>query len=223
MEPIVNVDPYRIPDIAVGHSHKLIVGLYLLQLLIRVILMVAAKESTVERYTKVMRLPHIILSILMLGTGIYLMARAPGGMQPYIFLKLALVAGSIPLGVIGGKRKSVAFTGLALLLLLGALGLSLAKPRLMSSSPMIDPAKTGMADEATLKDGQKLYEKYCMLCHGADGAAGFQGAKNLGASTLADADILNLIQNGKGVMPANTDLTAEEREKVKEYVKYMRK
>jgi mono/diheme cytochrome c family protein len=153
------------------------------------------------------------------------MVKAPAGVQPYILVKLALVIASIPLGVMGSKRNSVALTGLSLALLLGVMGLAYAKPAFLrtSTSAAIDPTKADPAEAASLKDGQALYEKYCILCHGADGAAGFQGAKNLAASTLTDAEISNLIRNGKGVMPPNSDLTDPEVEKVKDYVKYLRK
>jgi mono/diheme cytochrome c family protein len=212
-------------DTGMLHSHKLVVSLYLLQLLVRVILMVAAKPETVAKYTKALRVPHIVLSILMLVTGVYLMVKAPAGVQPYILVKLGLVLASVPLGVLGSKRNSVALTGLAFLLLAGTMAISFIKPSFLrtSNSSAIDPGKTGDADAATLKEGQALYEKYCVLCHGADGGAGFQGAKDLAASTLADAEIVNLIQHGKGVMPANTDLSDAEAQKVKDYVKYLRK
>lgn len=212
-------------DTGILHTHKLIVVLYLLQLLVRVILMLAGKQETVAKYTKMMRVPHIVLAILMLGTGVYLMVKSPEGVQPYILVKLALVVASIPLGIVGSKRNSVPLTGLAFLLLAGVMALSFAKPAFLRTSGggVIDPGKAGAVDQAVLKDGQAIYEKYCVLCHGADGAAGFQGAKNLSASVLTDAEITKLIKNGKGMMPANPDMSDSDVEKVKEYVKYLRK
>jgi mono/diheme cytochrome c family protein len=211
-------------DTGMLHSHTLVVSLYLLQLLVRVVLMLTANKELVAKYTKAMRIPHIVLSILMLATGVYLMVKAPAGVQPYILVKLGLVVASIPLGVIGSKRGSVALTALSFLLLAGVMGLAYTKPDFLrsASTPEIDPVKAG-EDAATLKQGQALYEKYCVLCHGADGAAGFQGAKNLNASTMPDVEIVNIIQNGKGVMPPNTDLTDAEAQQVKDYVKYLRK
>lgn len=212
-----------IVDVAMKHSHMLIVSLYLLQLLIRVILMVAAKPETVNKYTKAMRIPHIVLSVLMLGTGIWLMARSPVGVEPYLWIKLALIAASIPLGVMGTKRGSVAFTGLSLALLLGAMGLSFAKPAALRSTPSseLDSTKPG-ADSPSVKAGKVIFEQKCVLCHGVDGKAGVQGAKDLSVSALDDAAIVDIIKHGKGVMPATDDLTDEQVQQVKDYVKYLR-
>ncbi|MBL0018380.1 MAG: SirB2 family protein [Bacteroidia bacterium] len=214
-------------DTGILHSHTLVVSLYLLQLLIRVVLMAAASKEALAKYTKAMRIPHIVLATLMLGTGIFLMVRqAQGvdGIQPYVWVKFALVLASIPLGVVGSKRNSVALTGFAFVVLAGCMALAYAKPEALRSvaTKAIDTEKAGV-DMEKVKAGQPLYEKYCVLCHGSDGAAGIQGAKNLQVSVLVDADILSIIKNGKGMMPANPDLNDAQVEQVKEYVKYLRK
>lgn len=212
-------------DTGMLHTHKLVVSLYLLQLLVRLILMIASKPDTVTKFTKAMRVPHIVLSIIMLGTGIYLMVKSPEGVQPYVLVKLGLMLASIPLGIIGSKRSSVPLTGLAFLLLAGTMALAFAKPAFLRNAPSttIDPGKAGDADAASIKEGQAIFSQKCVLCHGADGKAGFQGAKDLTASTLADADIMNIIQHGKGMMPPNDDLTDAQVQQVKDYVKYLRK
>lgn len=210
-------------DTGMLHTHTLVVSLYLLQLLVRVVMMITASKTSVEKYVKAMRIPHIVLSILMLGTGIFLMVRAADGVQPYILVKLGLVVASIPLGVIGGKRNSVALTGFAFVLLAGTMVLAYAKPAfLRKSSGTVADAKAGL-DPVKVKAGQVIYEERCTLCHGSDGAAGFQKAADLSASKMADADVLNIVKNGKGVMPNNSDLSAEQLEQVKEYVKNLRK
>lgn len=214
-------------DTGILHTHTLIVSLYLLQLLIRVILMAAASKESLAKYSKAMRIPHMVLATLMLGTGIFLMVRqAQGvdGIQPYVWVKFVLVLASIPLGVIGSKRNSVPLTGFAFVVLAGCMALAYAKPAALRSvaTKTITTEKAGV-DMAKVKAGQPLFEQYCVLCHGSDGAAGMQGAKDLGASVLQDADILAIIKNGKGMMPANPDLSDEQVEQVKEYVKYLRK
>lgn len=213
-------------DTGMLHTHKLVVSLYLLQLLVRVILMVAAKKETLDKYSKAMRIPHMVLATIMLGTGVYLMVKAPGGVQPYIWVKIGLVLASIPLGVVGSKRGSVALTGFAFLLLAGVMVLGFAKPAFLrnSATETIDPSKAAAdLDMIKVKAGQALYEQKCTLCHGGDGAAGFQKAANLAKSTLADAEIINIIQKGKGIMPPNADLSSEQVDQVKEFVKYLRK
>ncbi|MBK9448479.1 MAG: SirB2 family protein [Bacteroidetes bacterium] len=123
-------------DTGILHSHTLVVSLYLLQLLIRVVLMAAASKEALAKYTKAMRIPHIVLATLMLGTGIFLMVRqAQGvdGIQPYVWVKFALVLASIPLGVVGSKRNSVALTGFAFVVLAGCMALAYAKPEALRS------------------------------------------------------------------------------------------
>jgi mono/diheme cytochrome c family protein len=209
-------------DTGMLHTHKLVVSLYLLQLLVRVILMVASKKETVEKYTKAMRIPHIVLSILMLGTGIYLMVRTPTGTQPYIFVKLGLMLASIPLGIIGSKRSSVPLTGLAFLLLAGTMAIAFVKPAFLRSTTAVT-VDAGDANAASLKEGKAVFEAKCYLCHGADGRMGFQGAKDLHVSVLEDDAIMEIIRHGKGRMPANNDLSDAEVQNLKDYVKYLRK
>lgn len=214
-------------DTGILHTHTLIVSLYLLQLLIRVVLMAAAKQETLAKYSKAMRVPHIVLATLMLGTGIFLMVRqgqSVDGIQPYVWLKFALVLASIPLGVVGSKRNSVALTGFAFVVLAAVMGLAYAKPAALRSTATksIEVVKADL-DMDKVKAGQPLFEQYCVLCHGSDGAAGIQGAKNLVQSVMPDADIVAIIKNGKGMMPANPDLSDDQVAQIKEYVKYFRK
>jgi cytochrome c5 len=212
-------------ETGVLHTHTLIVTLYVLQLLAKVIMLGMGKHEALDKFSAKTKIPHIVLATLMVATGIFLMIKSPTGTQPYIFVKLGLVLVSIPVGIIGMKRKSMMLATMALLILIGVFAISKIKPEALRSklSAEINTENTNGADAEMLKSGQTLYEKYCVLCHGADGAAGFQGAKSLAASTLSDDDIKNIIRNGKGVMPANADLSDTEVDQVKAYVKYLRK
>lgn len=49
-------------DTGILHSHTLVVSLYLLQLLVRVVLMAAASKEALAKYTKAIRIPHIVLA-----------------------------------------------------------------------------------------------------------------------------------------------------------------
>jgi mono/diheme cytochrome c family protein len=206
-------------DTAMKHSHTLVVSLYLLQLLLRLIMMAAATPEKSAKFTRAMRIPHIVLSVLFLGTGIFLMARQET-IQPYVWMKLGLIAASIPVGIIGGKRNSVPLTGFAFLLLAGAMALAFIKP--MRTTTTKEVQETG-ENTATIKAGQQLYIQRCELCHGGDGTKAFQGAKDLKASTMEDAAIMDIIRKGKNMMPPNQDFTDQQVEELKEYVKYLRK
>ncbi len=52
------------------------------------------------------------------------------------------------------------------------------------------------------EQGASLYSMHCGQCHGEDGQLGASGAKNLSTSQLLDAQIVQIIKNGKGAMPA---------------------
>lgn len=69
-----------------------------------------------------------------------------------------------------------------------------------------------------------LFEKKCARCHGTDGAKTLFGIKSLQKSRMEDADIVQIIQNGKRIMPAyKTKLSTEEVNQLKDYIKTLRK
>ena len=53
---------------------------------------------------------------------------------------------------------------------------------------------------------KKLYDMKCALCHGYDGAQQFAGAKDLTQSSMAKAEIITRIGEGKGTMPPHKDV-----------------
>ncbi len=69
-------------------------------------------------------------------------------------------------------------------------------------------------------DGQAIYKKYCILCHGADGKLGLNGAKDITQTILTEAEVIELVKNGKNTMtPFKGILTDEE---IKAVVAYTR-
>ena len=60
----------------------------------------------------------------------------------------------------------------------------------------------------------------CALCHGRDGKAGLNGAKDLTASTLTTEEMMAVVKNGKGAMaPYKQVLNTNEIEAVVAYVR----
>ena len=60
-------------------------------------------------------------------------------------------------------------------------------------------------------DGAKIYKMNCVICHGADGKLGINGAKDITQSELTEAEKINLIKKGKGAMtPFESILTEEQ-------------
>ena len=211
-------------DVGMLHTHTTMVFLYLIILGIRVILFAMGNTGALESFSKRTRMIGIVASILLLATGIFLMVRSPLGLEPFIFAKMGLMVASIPVGIIGFKRKKLPLAVLSFLLLCGSLVLAYTKPAFLRSSADVKGISADAGnDKAVLEAGKVVYESACKLCHGPSGDAGFQGAKNLQQSTMADAEIKTLIRQGKGMMPANTDLSDKQVEDVIAYVKYLRK
>lgn len=73
-------------------------------------------------------------------------------------------------------------------------------------------------------EGQTLYEHHCARCHGADGARGLFGARNLQKSMLPDTAIALQIRNGKKIMPAfKKKLSPDQINELSAYIKTLRK
>lgn len=72
--------------------------------------------------------------------------------------------------------------------------------------------------------GQRVYNMNCTLCHGRDGKAGLNGAKDLTVSTLTKEEMAAIVRNGKGAMaPYKNVLSAEELDDVVEHVRSLGK
>ena len=67
-------------------------------------------------------------------------------------------------------------------------------------------------------DGQKIYKKYCILCHGSDGKLGVNGAKDITVSKLTLDERVAQIRKGKNTMtPFEGILTEEQMRAVATY------
>ncbi|MGV3638153.1 MAG: c-type cytochrome [Flavobacteriales bacterium] len=81
---------------------------------------------------------------------------------------------------------------------------------------------TGSGDpmEADKDTGRTVFNMNCALCHGRDGKAGINGAKDLTISTLKKEEMVAIVSNGKGAMaPYKNVLSAQEIEAVVEHVR----
>lgn len=77
---------------------------------------------------------------------------------------------------------------------------------------------------STQPDGQVIFEKYCVLCHGKDGALGLNGAGDLTKSTLTVEEKVTRITRGKGMMtPYEGILTPEEIRAVALYTQQLKR
>jgi len=67
-------------------------------------------------------------------------------------------------------------------------------------------------------DGEALYKKYCVLCHGVDGKLGLNGSKDISVSQLTLAERITQITKGKNTMtPFEGIMSPQEIKAVAEY------
>lgn len=72
-------------------------------------------------------------------------------------------------------------------------------------------------------DGEKLYKKHCVICHGVNGKLGINGAKDITLSLLNPMEREILIRSGKTTMtPFENILSPEAIKAVAEYTMTLR-
>jgi mono/diheme cytochrome c family protein len=85
-----------------------------------------------------------------------------------------------------------------------------------------------LASAAFAQSGTDLYKAKCAACHGPDGKGATamgktMGLKDLGSADvqgMSDADLMNMIANGKGKMPAYKGKLTDDQ--IGDMVKYIR-
>ncbi|MBL7808332.1 MAG: cytochrome c [Saprospiraceae bacterium] len=87
------------------------------------------------------------------------------------------------------------------------------------------PKRSGAAAGGTLQpDGMAVFRQRCVVCHGADGTLGLNGAKDLTQSATPLEERIQIITNGKKLMtPFGTILSPEEIKAVAEYTLTLKK
>ena len=76
----------------------------------------------------------------------------------------------------------------------------------------IGVAIVGAAQAASIDRGQKLYASYCASCHGQNGTPLWPGTPDFKRSTSLlrpDAQLVSVIRQGKGAMPAYVGIIKE--------------
>ncbi len=202
-------------ETGIRHTHLLTVILFLTIYLIKTILLLMNKEEALAKFSKGFKVPEMIISFLFLGTGIYMMIQLPE-IKSLLIIKIAAVLLSIPLAVIGFKKKNKLLAVGSLVLLIGAYGLA----------EMSKKQKSKSMETITESDvnGQKLYTASCAKCHGEDGKLNLLGAKDLSISTMDLNARIEIIKNGKNAMtPFSGMLNEEQIKAVAEYTETLKK
>lgn len=198
--------------------HRILVSLFLLQYLVKLILLLAGKKTELANYTKATRIIEMLVSVGFLVTGIWLLIYLPT-VTMLMIVKIICVFASIPIAVIGFKKGNKALASLAVVLILAAYGLA-EMNKTKQGAVKVD---TSSATDP-IEKGKIVYQNAgCITCHGADGKLGLSGAKDLSITTLTIDEQKGIIKNGKSPMPGYKDLTDDQLTAVAAYVGTLRK
>jgi cytochrome c553 len=179
------------------HSHTLFVVLFTLIYLIKTILLLSDRDELLEKFKKKTKILEMIVSFGFLATGIFLMTQLPA-INYLLIIKLILVFLSIPLAVIGYKKKNKVLATLSFFLIVVSFSLAYK-------------AKAALAGTKIIAiNGKEIYKEKCTLCHGDNGKLGMNGAKDLSITQLSHAGILEIISTGKNGMASYKDVLSKE-------------
>ncbi|HNS11482.1 MAG TPA: SirB2 family protein [Bacteroidia bacterium] len=199
--------------------HMVSVLLFLINYLIKIVLLFTSQAS-LEKYSKIVKIPDMIISVLFLGSGIWLFFMI-GGIKMFHIIKLAFIFLSIPLAVVGFKKQKKGIALLSFVLIVGAYGMA----EMSKNKPFI-PAKVIVSGDTTSEfaQGAILYQSNCAFCHGQDGSKMYRGAIDLRLSSLDETMIAMIVREGsKGKMPAyNKTLSDAEIAQISAYVSTLR-
>ena len=102
------------------HTHYLMVVLFTLIYLIKTILLLSDKDELLEKFKAKTKIIEMVVSFGFLATGIFLMTQLPS-INMFTIIKLGLVFVSIPLAVIGFKKKNKVLASLSFFLIIAHL------------------------------------------------------------------------------------------------------
>ncbi len=194
---------------AIKNIHVISVIAFLLLYFIKTILLISGKEDALTKITKSTRIPEMIVSFVFLATGIYLLIEIPQ-IKPLLIVKIGLVFMSIPIAIIGFKKRNKILGALALVMITASYGLAEMAGK--------NKAVVSTENAAGLANGADLYSSNCALCHGDNGKAGIMGAADLSMTKASTDSIKNTVLNGKGTMAKIEGLTPDQAAAIADYV-----
>lgn len=216
------------------HPHVAFAVLFLLIYVVRWVLLLLNRDAAHEKFKNITKWPDRVISVGFLATGVILALNTGNNEGVWLWVKLGAVVVSIPLAVIGFKRKNKALATLSIVCLVYAYGISETKSPNMKKESFHDavaghwggPDKAKLAkynanDNAydVLDHGQQIYLRYCVNCHGPNGDMGGSGAASFALSKLNREQIHQMLKKGNKAMPNyEKTLTEEEKNAVASYV-----
>jgi len=204
------------------YTHLVSVNLFLLIYLIKTILLVANKNESLAKFTKITKVPEMIISTLFLVSGIYLLTQI--GTTTLLIIKISIVFVSIPVAIIGFKKSNKALAILSFVMIVAAYGLAeMNKKKIEKQTVDLSVSNTEDANYDALKHGASVYTAYCQSCHGAGGTNGV-GGLDLTVTQTDHATKIARIKNGESSMPGFKDVLSEkEIDAVTAYVESLKK
>ncbi len=185
-------------SILLAKIHMISVLLFLVTYLIKTVLLFTSKPG-LEKYSRITKVPEMIISVLFLVTGIWLFYLL-GGIKVFHIIKLVFVFLAIPLAVIGFKKQKKGLALVSFILIVGSYGLG----EMSKNKPFI-PAKVVLTGDVNspMAQGAATYQANCAFCHGVDGMKQYRGAIDLTISKLNESMVALVIKEGsKGKMPS---------------------
>jgi len=193
---------------ALFYTHLISVNLFLLIYLVKTILLVANKNEALAKFTKINKVPEMIISTLFLVSGIYLLTQI--GTTTLLIVKIVIVLVSIPVAIIGFKKGNKLLAVLSLLMIIAAYGLAeMNKKKIDKQTVDVAVSNTNDANYDVIKHGESVYTAYCQNCHGKGGTNGAVGS-DLTTTQADEATKLAQIKNGAGSMPGFKDVLNEQ-------------
>ena len=217
-------------------THRIAVSLFVLHYFIKTVLLLINKPETLKAYSKVTKIPEMVISTLFLLTGVWLVAET-GNVSTMQIVKFTLVILSIPIAIVGFKKNNKAMAVTSLIFLLGAYGIAemnKAEKKKAALKATVEATTEVVTDPTAasydgVKHGEFVYNSIsgvpCKSCHGSDGKAMIGGAKDLTATTLDKEGIKSAIKNGQnnGKMPSYGSLKPAEYDALADYVLSLKK
>jgi mono/diheme cytochrome c family protein len=220
-------------------THVLVVILFLVLFVSKALLLYLNKHEVLDKARQYTKALDAIFGTLILVSGFYLLYLY-NGFPYWLIVKVALIFAAIPLGIVGLKRHSKLMTSAALLIFLYVYGVAETKSLTMSSHTLKEnktseylkkddlsknPEKDLLTslNEAQLANAKAIYLKACAPCHTTKDNKPVDSV-NLSISNLSLNERINVIEQGRGLMPGFTNqLTEQEIEALAAYTMTFKK
>lgn len=157
-----------------------------------------ANQQMLDRFSKITKVPEMIVSFVFLLTGILLIVQI-GGIKNLQIIKLVTVFAAIPLAVVGFKRRKKPLALLSFVLILLSYGLA----EMAKKQPFIKNVVVIKGDDSSpLTHGKQVYFENCTFCHGNDGKKMYRGATDLSTGDRTADYVQLVVHDGvKAAMP----------------------